>query len=253
MFISEEESKRRLEDPRNVLHRVSRGETISTPEIPDAILPIIDSIEKPKDLIEETIAEAADEAAEIVDESEPLDPTQLLEMNRIINTGRRTPGRKLGIRNKSIQENASIAITSNILGAGPTTEMFGTDPAVQGLLKRGYTGSGDKAAGRDPKTDLLNEIYDQGAQVSRRAFKHIHTALGLIDSDAGPKIAEVKDIGKMVGIAKNLSGIIKDMTPKDGNLNEGGVHFHIYAPEQNDEEHYETLEVATDGSVSVSQ
>jgi hypothetical protein len=57
----------------------------------------------------------------------------------------------------------------------------------------------------------------------------------------------------MIQVAKGLSGIIKDVTPKDSDGQEGGVHFHIYRPEQNEESHYEVVEVGSDGAVSVEQ
>lgn len=252
MFISEEESHRRLNDPRNVLTQVDRGGVSApVPELPDSVLPALPDSTSPLETPEQ------EESSQSRDSSSELDPTLLLKMAQAIESGDARPGRKAAIRNRSIEENASIALTSILLGNGPTQEMFGTDASVQNALTHGFTGSGTrygnaKQVKKAPKEELLDEIYNQGREVSNRAFKKLIKSLDLIDGPQGPSLHDIKDITKLTRVAKDLSGIIKDVTPKEGNLDSGGVHFHIYAPEQNAEEHYDTVEVNRDGSVSVA-
>lgn len=283
-FLSEEESNRRLNDPRNVLSRVDRdnGSVSHLPE-PMTIIPSVEDSAvtnetklddgeelpaHPQQELRETTSEdsSPDQSVELSPEISDavdalltprspakvdIDPILHLKMIRAIESGsdiRR--GRKTGIRNRTLEENASIGLTSLLLGSKATEGMTGVQQPQQSNITRGFTSPNDAAQGKAPKDELLDEIYSQGRVVTNLAFKKLVKSLELIDDD---KLQKIQDPLKLVSAAKNLSGIVKDMTPKEGNVNEGGVHFHIYRPEQNEESHYDVVEVGGDGSVTVQQ
>lgn len=246
MFLSDEEASRRLNDPRNLLSRVDRAPSTPLPAAePDA--PVIPDIEED---LSESIKSPIKESAS----SEPkelCDPTMLLQLDKIIANGDSRPGRKPGIRNRTVEENGSIGLMSHLLGGSATEKLVGVDPTMQHIIKDGYTSSVQHTKKLAPKDELLDEIYSQGREVTSRAFKKLITSLDLID-DPQHRLQDIKDITKLVGVAKGLSGIVKDMTPKEAGPQEGNVHFHIYAPERNTEDAYEVVEVGKDGAVTVS-
>lgn len=251
LFMSEEESNRRLSDVRNVLQRVDRGGSALSAE--DATtMPVIPSFsldEMPNQTQEHETHEVNEPQKSHAAEDLDIDPTILLQLDQIIH-GARGPGRKPGIRNRTIEENGSLGLSKLLLGRGAVQQMFGVDGQVAHNLTEGYQSSVTKHEGKSPKDELLDEVYRQGKDVQTRAFKKLLTSLDLIDSPEGPKLSDIKSPIQLTQVAKNLSGIIKDMTPKDTGLQEQSVHFHIYRPEQNTEDAYETLEVGKDGSVT---
>jgi hypothetical protein len=110
MFVTEEEGNDRLSDPRNVLTRVDRSD-------PDS--PIEDFL--PPDPIVD-FPELSD--AEPVKKSKAdQDPFTALKLDRILFP--HDPGRKAGIRNRTNEENGSVALTSLLLGGPAAEEMFG--------------------------------------------------------------------------------------------------------------------------------
>jgi hypothetical protein len=257
LFMSEEESNERLNDPRNVLSRVNRETSapVTEDQSPGLVIPDISSestgdapdVEQasdPSNLTEQNQSASSDIPREI-------DPTVELRLSKIINGDSGTVGRKAGIRNRTNEENASIALMGMLLGGRATEDMTGVGGPQQHVLKEGYTGPVPHGQKKAPKDELLDEIYGQAREVTNRTFTKLIKSLDLID-DPNHRLQDIKDPAKLVGVAKSLSGIIKDVTPKDSNTNEGGVHFHIYRPEQNTEADYETIEVGKDGSVTVS-
>jgi hypothetical protein len=256
LFMSEEESNNRLNDPRNVLSRVNRETSapITEDQSPGLVIPDI-SIESTGDDagVEQTSDPSNTEQNQSTssDISRGIDPTVELRLSKIISGDSGTVGRKAGIRNRTNEENASIALMGMLLGGKATEDMTGVGGPQQHVLKDGYTGSVAHSQKRAPKDELLDEIYGQAREVTNRTFTKLIKSLDLID-DPNHRLQDIKDPAKLVGVAKSLSGIIKDVTPKDSNTNEGGVHFHIYRPEQNTESDYDVIEVGKDGSVTVS-
>lgn len=247
MFISEAESDARLRDPRNVLARVDRSsdESPLSTVLPAPIIPVTST----PDLLPEPAAEPNVEGlrdASASTQIREIDPTVELKMRRIIEGSNARAGRKPSIRNRTVPENGAIGLTTLLLGGRAAEEMFGTQQPENSILSRGYT-SPQAAARKSAKDELLDEIYSNGKEVQSRAFAKLLKSLDLVDDE---KLTAVKDPAKLVGIAKNLSGIIKDVTPKEGGNDEAGVHFHIYRPEQLQESDYETLEVGADGTVT---
>ena len=165
-----------------------------------------------------------------------------LKLAKIISggAGNRKVGRKKSIRNRSLEENGSVGLSTKILGSRSTEKLFGVDPAQQNHIVHGHTGSVDRVKKKNPKADLLDEIYRQGGIVTNIAFERLLHSLNLLDND---KIGEITDPMKLLSTAKGLSGIVRDMTPKESEDREQSVHFHVYRPEQNQDSDYETIEV----------
>ena len=161
-----------------------------------------------------------------------------LKLAKILNDA--TPGRKKNIRNRTMEENGSIGLSTKLLGSRNTEEMLGVDPGQQGNIQHGYTGSVDRVNKKNYKEDLLDEIYRQGGVVTNLAFSRLLKSLHLLDNN---KIEEVSDPVKLLSVARGLSGIVKDMTPKESDVREQSVHFHVYRPEQNQDSDYDTIEV----------
>lgn len=246
MFVTEEEGNRRLRDPRNVLTHIEQDDTTRRPvDVESIFIPVI-----PEPASSPETPDPAESQSAYSDcrESIPLDPLVALKLEKLLNPSS-TPGRKPIIRNRTIEENAAVGLTSLLLGGAKTEEMFGVPATVQSNLTKGYTSSTDKAQGKNKKDELLEEIYNQSGQVANLAFSRLKKALNLLDDQ---KLEDTKDPMKLVTMAKSLSGIIKDVTPKDGGGDSAGVHFHIYRPEQAVESDYEVVEVNGDGTIAVT-
>jgi len=242
-FMTPEESERRLQDPRNVLSRVDREVPLEPVAVPAPVVPVFEAPNESLSGLDDVSSGNGPGVRR--EQDSPLSPTDLLQLDKIIESGGFSrAGRKKNIPNRSLEENASLGLSRLLLGGTATEQMFGVSQPVLSHLTQGYTGPIEKKKG-NRKDDLLDEIYSQGQEVSKRAFSKLIRSLDLVTED---KLGEIKDVGKLVSVAKSLSGIIKDVTPKDGNLNDGGVHFHIYRPEQNDESTYDVIEVGANGS-----
>ena len=161
-----------------------------------------------------------------------------LKMSKIIDST--TPGRKRNIRNRSTEENGSVGLSTKVLGSKATEKLFGVDPQQQNHIVHGHTSSVDRVNKKNQKEDLLEEIYRQSGVVTNLAFSRLLKSLDLLDEE---KIGEIEDPMKLLSTARGLSGIVKDMTPKEGEGREQSVHFHVYRPEQNQDSDYETIEV----------
>ena len=250
MFISKDEAKARLLDPRNVLSRVQR-ESRTDPPI-DITLPVMPELVDLDAIVDEIRdrQEAAPFDPITYAQSPDFDPFAALKL--AVDIDPNTPGRKLGIRNRTNEENASVAVASMLLGSTVTQDLFGVRPSQQHVLTDGYTGSVDHARKRKPKEDLLEEIYTQGQQVTRKAFGTLNSALGMITDD---KLKAVHKAVDLVKVSTGMSRIIRDLTPKESGPDEGGVHFHVYRPEQKAISDYEMVVVGagqSDGAVSES-
>lgn len=238
MFISEREAQERINSPENVLTRVERAVTdapdtpAEEPFTPDAL-----------DFLDDILGVPTLDAGS----TEP-DVFAQLQLEKLLRP--HTPGRKPNIRNRTTEENASVALLGQVLGRRTAEDLVGVDPIQQSHIERGYTSSVDRLNPlKSPKDELLEEIARQGKTVANKAFQKLNLALDAMTPD---KIKAMESPVKIAQVARGMSSVIKDVTPRDGNLDEGGVHFHIYAPPRVSEDHYSTIEVGKDGSVSVA-
>jgi len=244
MFIDESEGLERLRDPRNVLSRVQREDRTELPAaLPELIIPSIPSLE-----------ELADDAAD-TENFDPLkaaqsgadfDPFAALHIGRLTTPNK--PGRKVGIRQRTTEENAAVAVTSLMLGSTATESLFGVRPAQQHVLTDGFTSTVDHGK-KKPKEALLEEIHRQGGSIVKKAFGRIDAVL---DRMTDAKLDSVGKATDLAQIASGMSKIIQNLTPKDSGADEGGVHFHVYRPEQANISDYEMVVVGASRTESAA-
>jgi hypothetical protein len=244
-FISEDEARARLKSPSNVLNRADRGyDPESLPEVDlDAILLPLDS--DPIDPIEEILSQKPPKQKKAKQVDEYFDPFAALKLSKALELGADV-GRKPGIRNRTTEENAAVGLSNILLGSSESEQMFGVLPSQQSLIKHGLTSPQDREKGRAPKQELLDSIYSHAQKASDKAFNRLYAALDLLDDSKLKAVTKATDLSR---IASDMSRIVNSVTPKDANVPEGGVHFHIYAPEQNEITDYDMVEVRGDGSV----
>ena len=265
-FIPEDEARRRLRSPANVLsNRTDLKQKLPEVDLSELFLPIdldslISSVKSPSKSEESEESEKSTKKATegevplppqnshvpLDKQDEYFDPFSPLKEARKADAGLNLRGRKPGIRDRTIDENAAVGLSSLLLGGTASEEMFGVPQTQQSIIMRGYVGSVDKAAGRAPKDELLESIYRHGKKASDLAFKKLFTSLDLLTEDKLKNVNKAKDLSQ---IAVNMSRIVQSVTPKDSGPEQGGVHFHIYGPEENRIEDYDTVEVRPDGSV----
>lgn len=246
MFIDESEGIERLNDPRNVLSRVKRDDRTVPPSANDLEL----NIPSLADVIEEVESQEKKAAFDPVTfaSSADFDPFAALKLHQLITPN--TPGRKEGIRNRTDAENAAVAVTSLMLGSTATEEIFGVSSAQQSILKQGHTGSVAATQGKKPKEALLEEIHRQGGKIVTKAFGRLDKVLDQLSDEKLMAVGKATDLTK---IATGMAKVIQSMTPKETNVEEGGVHFHIYRPEQKQLSDYEMVVVGagkSDGAAS---
>lgn len=246
-FLSEEEANRRLNDPRNIVRRVNRGPapsdiSIPAPIIPTNLEPTLPGTEVPTEAQDDSNGheQQADDSSfsDIFDAAIGIkavdqDPLAALKFNRLLTP--HTPGRKAGIRNRTIGENGSVAVTSFILGSGKTENLFGVPPSTQSQLRHGRPSHVSNV-----KEELLDEIYRQGRTVTNKAFNRLLASIDLLTDE---KLKAISKATEVAGVAKSMSSIIRDLTPKESEQRDPVVQFHIYAPEQVTEDAYETIDV----------
>lgn len=255
MFIDDDEARLRLKSPSNLLARVDRS-PVDLPylDLNTVFLPVgSPPIPPPESL--ESVGNPPLESTEKIDQEKQeidpnIDPFDALKYMRALDKGLDIRGRKTGIRNRSTEENAAVGLSSLLLGSTASEQMFGVAPPQQSLIKQGRTGSQDKQLGRAPKQELLDSIYYHGRKAADKAFQKIDIALDAMTSD---KIRSTKTAVDLARIATSMARIVQAVTPKDDEESERGVHFHIYHPEQESIESYDTVEVRPDGTVTVER
>lgn len=83
------------------------------------------------------------------------------------------------------------------------------------------------------KVDALKEV------LAEKAAGRIGDCLDLLDNE---KLSKVKRATNLSRIAKDMASVLEKCEPKDKAV-EGGVHFHIWKPEINVEQNYQTVTI----------
>jgi hypothetical protein len=99
-------------------------------------------------------------------------------------------------------------------------------------------GAHSQSSYHDRNTSVAKHIKSVQERISSRAAKRINFAFDALTPE---KIAE-EDARSIAGIAKDMSAIIKNMTPEvkvDNN-----VQFVVFAPRMKDEQDYQVIEVS---------
>lgn len=228
MFISEDEANRRLNSSKNVLTVIDKdgdsksGESHTTevynPPLEDLV---------PAD--DQTCASAIG----VLEAPDGKTLRKLLGMN--VSTGR-----KKGQVEMPREMQAACATSAQLVNTRTAAAAFGVSAHHADELKHGYTNQKDRYdETKGPVEDLTKIIEGQKRQVRDLAFEKLTKTLGLIDDN---KLIAITDATKLARVAKDLSGVVDKVIPKDA-VQLGGVHFHVWRPEMKDESAYETITV----------
>jgi hypothetical protein len=247
MFMSDDEVDSRLNSPRNILSRVPRAQdSLPNIDLDSVFIPDFSDLDSPISISD------FNSSSDLKDKinNKDMDPFEALKYHKALDRGLGLPGRKPGIRNRTIEENAAVGLSSILLGRTASEQMFGVGTPQQGLIRHGLTGSLDIKEGRGPKQELLDSIYSHGRSAAEKAFQKLDLALECLTRE---RIARTKHATDLARIATSMARIVHAVTPKDDREETRGVHFHIYHPEQEPIESYDTVEVRPDGTVTVER
>lgn len=114
---------------------------------------------------------------------------------------------------------------------------FGISPSSVSAYAHGATST---ASYKEPEPEITNHIQNGKNRIARKARAKLFSALKHITDD---KLEDAKPID-LANIAKNMSGIIKDMEPPIApGVNDGskGPQFIFYAPQLQKEESYDVI------------
>jgi hypothetical protein len=229
MFISDEEASSRLKSSQNVLNVINKGRA----ELPSTVPSAQDPPELPSvDEVEESLTSQYPEIEAALEAPDGKFLRKILGMN--------PSGRKLGIPNMPREIQAAVATTAQVATITLAAETFGTSVHHAHELKHGYTNQASQYGGEAPDKQLAAIITQQKKQVRDLAFEKLTKALGLITDD---KLILVTDVVKLSRVARDLSGVVEKVLPKEA-TNTGGVHFHVWRPEMREESSYETIPVS---------
>lgn len=150
------------------------------------------------------------------------------------------PSKGRGKNNNEVPESLRkiIGETANIEGrreALALAKNFGISPSSVSAYTNGSTSTKtyDK-----PNEELKNHINRSKERISNKAKNRLHWALNNI-TDEKLKEADLKAIS---AVAKDMSGIIKDMEPSpEQEAVKNSPQFIVFAPQFNKEDKYETI------------
>lgn len=129
------------------------------------------------------------------------------------------------------------AIEEGNKSAQTIANFLGISPSSVSAYKKGATST---ASYHEPKKELKRHMNGVKSRISLKASKTLRRALDNITDDKleGSKASE------LAAIAKNLSGIVKDMEPETtgSNGNGNGPSIVIFAPQITTEEHYDVVQ-----------
>lgn len=226
MFISDEEANRRINSSHNVLTVIDKdgantvGETHT--EEPAVVFP--DEVLPAEDL-------SCASASNILDV-----PSGALLKKML---GQPGSGRKKGQATMPKEMQAATAVAAQLTTLQNAADVFGTSVHHAHELKHGFTNQEAQYGGKDPDKELERHINVQKNAVRDLAFEKLTKALGLITD---VKLEAIVDATKLGRLAKDLSGVVDKVLPKEA-IQMGGVHFHVWRPEMRTEDSYKEVSV----------
>jgi len=244
MFISEAEANKRLNSSENVLTVIDKngGSRDGRPSVNEPL------VIHPTDIVPDSFPALPSAPAAIVPEVLGVDETPDSATLRKMLGMKNPTGRKVGVPNRTREEQASIALAGQVIGQAAAARLLGTTKDHAHDLAHGFT-SGEAHHGTGPyegitptpNADLVKVIDKQKKQVRDLAFEKLTKTLGLITDD---KLEAVTDATKLSRVAKDLSGVVEKVIPKEqGQMD--GVHFHIWRPPMREEDSYEQVSVGS--------
>lgn len=244
MFTDDEDALHRLSSEDNILSRLNM-DTTSSIQPDQEVSPVVTPVEGggvdhgvTPSKTSASIAER-EEGGDIDPEPSssfvpPPDPSAALKLNKLISSAFRVhpQGRYAGVRNRTDDENASIAVLGQLIGQETAGELAGASNKQVSHLVRATTSQQMQKEGRH-RPQLRQKIEEKGGVIVDRAFKVIEDALTELTPE---RVRRAKTV-QISKIARDMSAIIRDVTPKESN-DGPGVHFHIWRPEQAQESDY---------------
>lgn len=246
MFISEQEARDRISSSENILNRVRRDESGPLSDA-DLILPttvdpgLTEGSDEVPVLIDEAIVEAVPEDARQEVRRASVGSATLAKLlygatpETTKNFGR---GRRL-----NSEEHASIGLTAALLGPAAAGRMAGVSPSFAADLREGYTSTDDRYdPDKDYSRDLKRKIYEKNDVLVDLCFDRLMTTMGLMTPDMLAGVKKATDLSRIV---RDLHSVVDKATPKDVQVNEQNVHFHVYRPPVLEESAYEVTKVGS--------
>jgi hypothetical protein len=238
MFISEQTANERLNSSRNVLTRVNKEESIDK-GVPHTLEPpSIETVEpsQPEEIPRED--QACRSAIGIIN------PDMLLIKKML---GLAPQGRKQGVKNAPVEIQAAAATTAQLVSTRVAAREFDFSHHHAHELKHGYTNQeAQYNPGVEPNALLRQEVNHQKKMVRDLAFEKLVKTLGLLDDD---KLAALTDPVKIARVGRDLSTIHEKALPREEQNTNSGVHFHIWKPEQREEDSYPMVRVGASSTV----
>lgn len=118
-------------------------------------------------------------------------------------------------------------------------EMMGVSPSSVSAYAKGATST---TTYHEPKSSIISHINKSRARAVKKASKTLQGALSAITQEK----LDYTDAKDLSVIAKNMSGIIKDLEPPTSpgsDQSSSAPNFIIYAPQFRQENSFETIEV----------
>lgn len=218
MFISSKDALSRLSSERNLFREGDSPEEQTDGVSSEAICP---------ELVEEG-------APEVEHEKSSMDLSSLDDILREAVDGRERSKTRARYRG-NLEAQKAIATTDVILGKGSASQMFGLSTAQSQAYGAGQMTTGPGAA----KPELKHHIKNLKMELAEKAAHRLGDTLELLTGDRLARIKRATDISK---VAKDMAVIVEKMEKSDNEQGEG-VHLHIYRPEMNIEQNYQTVVV----------
>jgi len=217
MFISEEESDRRRNSTDNLLHRLGR----LRPQVPAPPVSQVDI--------------ALDDAAEC-----PTDPSEddavrlaILAGRRHLKTSDQRGGRYPQQGNVPPIFRALAGSAAKLGTTAATAKAWGMNPTMVHHYKHGRTS-------QDKESPGLAEAVDHNTLLIRsQVLDVLNETVGLITTEK----LENQNARELSMIARNLSGILASTKPTVITPPANNAQVIVFAPEQEKETHYETIEI----------
>jgi hypothetical protein len=152
------------------------------------------------------------------------------DLGKIIN-----PNNKLDIKNLPMKEQRDD-LTKEMIAYDSIEIGSRTAGSIHGSTKDTVNGYSNGESIKDP--EIRARVLGAKHNIADKAVAQLMETLNLFDPSG---IQKQSDIIKSAGI---LAGIVDKITGTSGSKgNEGGVHLHLYAPNQNKIEKYEIIDI----------
>jgi hypothetical protein len=215
MFISEEESDRRRNSADNLLHRLGK--------LPRPAEPVTEVDIALEQVTDDPTAPSADDAIRLA----------ILAGRRHLKTSDQRGGRFPQQGNVPPIFRALAGTAAKLGTAKKTAEVYGMNPSMVHHYKHGRTS-------QDKESPGLAEAVDHNTLLIRsQVLDVLSETVGLITTEK----LDNKDAKELSMIARNLSGILASTKPTVITPPANNAQVIVFAPEQEKETHYETIEI----------